>query len=64
MGALYEWNPPVSLCGLLRPEILDRFPQNKLPILSDNSHYEPINADPDQVEISGKVIWFGREMER
>lgn len=40
------------------------FPQNKLRILSDNPHYEPIDADPDQVKINGKVIWFGREMER
>ena len=40
------------------------FPQNKLRILSDNPHYEPIEADPDQVKINGKVIWFGREKER
>jgi phage repressor protein C with HTH and peptisase S24 domain len=40
------------------------FPPNKLRILSDNSHYEPIDADPDQVKINGKVIWFGRDMER
>ncbi|MBU4370975.1 MAG: S24 family peptidase [Proteobacteria bacterium] len=40
------------------------FPQNKLRILCDNSHYDPIEADPDQVKINGKVIWFGRDMER
>jgi len=40
------------------------FHENKLRILSDNTHYEPIKADPDKVKINGKVIWFGREMER
>jgi phage repressor protein C with HTH and peptisase S24 domain len=38
------------------------FPQNKLRILSDNSHYDPIEADPDQVKINGRVIWYGREI--
>lgn len=40
------------------------FPENRLRILSDNPHYEPIEADPGQVKINGKVIWFGRDMER
>jgi len=40
------------------------FPKNKLRILSDNTHHPPIEADPDQVKINGKVIWFGRDMER
>lgn len=39
-------------------------PQNKLRILSDNPLYEPIEADPEQVRINGKIIWYGREMER
>jgi phage repressor protein C with HTH and peptisase S24 domain len=36
----------------------------KLKIISDNSRYEPIEADPLQVKVNGKVIWFGRELER
>ena len=40
------------------------FQENKLRILSDNSHYAPIETDPEKVKINGKVIWFGREMER
>jgi phage repressor protein C with HTH and peptisase S24 domain len=40
------------------------FHENKLRILSDNTHYESIEADPDKVKINGKVIWFGREMEK
>lgn len=40
------------------------FPQRKIRILSDNPHYDPIEADPDQVKINGKVIWFSRELER
>lgn len=39
------------------------FPQSKLRILSDNPHYDTIEADPDEVTINGKVIWFGRNME-
>ena len=37
---------------------------NKLKIISDNKHYESIEADPDQVKINGKVIWFCRDIER
>jgi phage repressor protein C with HTH and peptisase S24 domain len=40
------------------------FPTNTLKIISDNKRYEPIEADPDQVKINGKVIWFGRDLER
>jgi len=40
------------------------FHENKLRILSDNTHYAPIEASPDKVKVNGKVIWFGREMER
>ncbi len=40
------------------------FHENKLRIIGDNSHYESIEADPGTVKINGKVIWFGREMER
>jgi len=40
------------------------FSQNKLRILSDNTLYEPIESDPDQVKINGKVIWSGREVEK
>ena len=38
--------------------------ENKLRILSDNKNYEPIEADPNQVRINGKVIWYGRDLER
>ncbi len=36
----------------------------KLRIISDNARYEPTDADPDQIRVDGKVIWFGREIER
>lgn len=36
----------------------------KVRIISDNGRYEPIDADPLQVKVNGKVIWFGRELER
>ena len=40
------------------------YPSNALKILSDNSRYEPLEADTDKVKINGKIIWFGREIER
>jgi phage repressor protein C with HTH and peptisase S24 domain len=39
-------------------------PQVKLRIISDNKQYPPLEIDADKVTINGKVIWFGREMER
>jgi phage repressor protein C with HTH and peptisase S24 domain len=36
----------------------------KLRIISDNIRYEAIDAEPGQVKVTGKVIWFGRELER
>lgn len=40
------------------------YPSKKVKIISDNSKYSPMEADIDQVKINGKVIWFGREIER
>ena len=40
------------------------FNEGKLRIISDNKQYDPIEATPDQVRINGKVIWFGRDLER
>lgn len=40
------------------------YPHKKVKIISDNSNYESIGAEPDQLKINGKVIWFAREIER
>jgi phage repressor protein C with HTH and peptisase S24 domain len=40
------------------------YPAKKVKIISDNSKYSITEADADQVKIKGKVIWFGRELER
>lgn len=40
------------------------YPSGKLKIISDNGNYEPMEATPDQVKINGKVIWYGRDLER
>lgn len=40
------------------------YPTTKVRIISDNPKYRPIEVDADQVKINGKVIWFGRELER
>ncbi len=36
----------------------------KIRVISDNSTYSPLEIEPDQLHINGKVIWFAREMER
>jgi phage repressor protein C with HTH and peptisase S24 domain len=38
------------------------FPGKKIRIISDNPRYEPMEADPERININGKVIWFGREI--
>lgn len=40
------------------------FPANQLRVISDNPKYQPADVDPSTVNINGKVIWFGRELER
>ena len=40
------------------------YPAKTLKIISDNNRYEPLEAMTDQVRVNGKVIWFGREIER
>jgi len=39
-------------------------PTRSLRVISDNNRYETIETDPDRLRINGKVIWFGREIER
>lgn len=40
------------------------FPEGCLRIISDNKQYEPIEAPVDQVRVNGKVMWYGRDLER
>jgi len=40
------------------------YPARKIKLTSDNSRYEPSEIEPEQIKINGKVIWFGRELER
>jgi len=40
------------------------FLEGRLRIISDNKQYEPIDAPVDQVRVNGKVIWYGRDLER
>lgn len=39
-------------------------PERILRIISDNRQYEPMEIEPDQIRINGKVIWFARDLER
>ncbi len=39
-------------------------PTGQLRIISDNKEYKEFGTDPDQVIINGKVIWYGRDLER
>ena len=40
------------------------YPAKKIKVISDNSRYEPSEIEPEQIKTNGKVIWFGRELER
>lgn len=40
------------------------FPSKKIRIISDNNRYNPVDVEMDSVRIYGKVIWFGREIDR
>ena len=43
---------------------VERIGSNRVRLISDNPRYAPIDLPADQVRINGKVIWFGREIER
>lgn len=40
------------------------WPAQKVKIISDNPRYETIEVESTQVKINGKVVWFGREIEK
>ena len=40
------------------------YPSQLVRIISDNLKYEATEVDAQQVKINGKVIWFGREIEK
>ena len=60
-GGIYA----ISVDSQIMIKRLEATPEkNQLQIISDNSKYKPREASPDKVHINGKVIWFGRELER
>jgi phage repressor protein C with HTH and peptisase S24 domain len=60
-GGIYAIAPG-DLIMIKRLQLI--YPSAKLRIISDNSRYQPIEAEPEKVIINGKVIWFGWELER
>ena len=40
------------------------FDGNKVKIITDNERYQPIEIDREKVSITGRVVWFGRDIER
>ncbi|TAN40765.1 MAG: hypothetical protein EPN22_16840 [Nitrospirae bacterium] len=40
------------------------YPSKTVRVISDNAKYSYLEAESDQLTINGKVIWFGREIER
>lgn len=50
--------------GIMIKRLQVIYPLKKIRIISDNPKYEPLEADPDQIKINGKIIWFSREIER
>lgn len=62
-GGIYA----ISLGGIIMIKRLQSlYPaKKKVLIISDNkTKYEPIESDPEKININGKVLWFGREIER
>lgn len=39
-------------------------PSGKILVSSDNKEYPPFEIDPEDIYINGKIIWYGREIER
>lgn len=50
--------------GIMIKRIQVMYPGKKLKIASDNLNYESIEVEADLVTVNGKVIWFGREIDR
>jgi len=40
------------------------FLTNRIKVISDNPRYDPAEIEQDKIRINGKVIWYGREIER
>lgn len=40
------------------------YPDGKVRIISDNRKYAPMEVETEKVHINGKVIWYGRELDR
>lgn len=51
-----------NLIMIKRVQVL--YPTDRVSIISDNPQYESIEIKSAEVRINGKIIWFGRELER
>lgn len=51
-----------DLIMIKRVQVL--YPTDRVSIISDNPQYESIEIKAAEVRINGKIIWFGREIER
>jgi len=64
------WTPRAAFMRLaVNNEIMIKrihivYPDGKVRIISDNRKYEPMEVETEKVHINGKVIWYGREIER
>ncbi len=60
-GGIYA----ISMDGTIMIKRLQiKYPSETIRIISDNSRYETIEIENRQVRINGKILWFGREIER
>lgn len=59
-GGIYA----IVINNIIMIKRLQLYLTKRLRIISDNKKYEPLEAEPEQIIINGKVIWFGREIER
>lgn len=49
---------------LMIKRIQQVWPSKLVRIISDNQRYNPFEVHPDQISINGKLVWYGRELER
>ncbi|MCR4287295.1 MAG: S24 family peptidase [Deltaproteobacteria bacterium] len=48
--------------GIIIKRVQVLYPSGRFKVISDNSRYEPFEAEPERLKVNGRVVWFGREI--
>ncbi len=48
--------------GIIIKRVQVLYPSGRFKVISDNSRYEPFDAEPERLKVNGRVVWFGREI--